>query len=103
MEYIENLANGIDHKVDAEQYVRTIMEFINKRPDCGGKRALLYYCNYILQYNEVPSKRWVERELGLGVGVLGNYLSNYRRKIMGAICRTYSVTALEIYTFIRDC
>lgn len=102
MEYIENLTNGIDHKVDAERYVRTIIEFINERPDCGGKRALLYYCNYILQYNEVPSIRWVERELGLGVGVLGNYLTNYRRKIMGAICRTHSVSVPEVRAFMRD-
>lgn len=102
MEYIENLTDGIDHKVDAERYVRTMMEFINKRPDCGGKRALLYYCNYILQYNEVPSIRWVERELGLGVGVLREYLNNYRSKIMRAICRTHSVSFLEVHAFMRD-
>lgn len=102
MEYIENLTNGIDHKVDAERYVRTMMEFINERPDCGGKKALLYYCNYILQYNEIPSMRWVERELGLGNGVLMGYMKSVRNKLMGAICRTHSVTVLEIYTFMRD-
>ena len=102
MEYIENLTNGIDHKVDAERYVRTMMEFISERPDCGGKRALLYYCNYILQYNEVPRVRCVERELGLGVGVLREYLNSYRRKLMCAICRTHSMSFREVYAFIRD-
>ena len=102
MEYIENIINGIDRKVDAERYVEAMMDYIKSRPDCGGKRALLYYCNYVLQYNEVPSVRWVERELGLGVGVLREYLNNYRRKMMCAICRTHSVSFLEVYAFMRD-
>ena len=102
MEYIENLTNSIDRKVDAERYVEAMMDYIENRPNCGGKRALLYYCNYILQYNEVPSVRWVERELGLGVGVLREYLNSHRRKLMCAICRTHSMSFREVYAFIRD-
>ena len=102
MGYIYNITDGIDHKVDAERYVHIMMKYIERRPDCGGKKALLFYCNHILQYNEIPSMRWVERELGLGNGVLMGYMKSVRNKLMGAICRTHSVSFLEIYSFMRD-
>ena len=102
MKYIKNMTDGIDHKVDAERYVRSMMEYIEHRPDCGGKRALLYYCNYVLQYNEIPNVREIERELGVGTGVLYQYLKSVRIKLLVAICRAHSVTFLEIYNFVKD-
>ena len=34
MEYIENITNSIDRKVDAERYVGAMMDYIKSRPDC---------------------------------------------------------------------